>query len=37
MQCIQIWHVTHMSLVPLSEGRRINLDDGTLDEGVGAN
>lgn len=25
---------TYVSLVPLTEGGRINLDDGTLDEGV---
>lgn len=26
---------THVSLIPLSEGGRIDLDDGTFDEGVG--
>ena len=26
-----------MSLVPLAEGSRINLDDSTLDKGVGPN
>ena len=37
-QRIQIENVTtHVSLVPLSEGRCIDLDDSTLDEGVGAN
>ena len=33
---IQIRNVTtHVSLIPLSEGGRIDLDDSTLDEGVG--
>lgn len=37
-QHIRVGNVTtHMSLVPLSEGRCVDLDDGTLDEGVGAN
>ena len=28
---------TYVSLVPLAEGSRINLDDSTLDKGVGPN